>query len=67
METVHLKILTNAKREKHLLRLPCERDKTGGDTEFEHLPNEEKIKAISEAEKGKITEANSIDGLFVSI
>ena len=67
METVHLKIRTNTKRGKHLLGLLREMAKTGRDIEFEHLPNDETIKAMKQAEKGDVIEASSIDELFDSV
>lgn len=67
METVHLKIRTNTKRGKHLLGLLREMAKTGRDIEFEHIPNQETIKAMKEAEEGEAMEASSIDELFDSI
>jgi hypothetical protein len=67
METVHLKIRTNTKRGKHLLGLLREMAKTGRDIEFEHVPNNETIKAMKQAEKGEVMEASSIDELFDSI
>ncbi|MBW6536597.1 MAG: hypothetical protein K0B11_16425 [Mariniphaga sp.] len=67
METVHLKIRTNTKRGKHLLDLLREMAKTGRDIEFEHIPNQETIKAMKEAEEGEAMEASSIDELFDSI
>jgi antitoxin component of RelBE/YafQ-DinJ toxin-antitoxin module len=41
--------------------------KTGRDIEFEHVPNDETIKAMKQAEKGEVMEASSIDELFDSI
>ena len=67
METVHLKIRTNTKRGKHLLGLLREMAKTGRDIEFEHVPNDETLKAMKQAEKGEVMEASSIDELFDSI
>jgi hypothetical protein len=67
METVHLKIRTNTKRGKYLLGLLREMAKTGRDIEFEHLPNDETIKAMKQAEKGDVMEASSIDELFDSV
>ncbi|MCA1758992.1 MAG: hypothetical protein LC658_04400 [Bacteroidales bacterium] len=67
METIHLKIRTNTKRGKHLLGLLREMAKTGRDIEFEHIPNDETIKAMKEAEEGEVMEASSIDELFDSI
>lgn len=67
METIHLKIRTNTKRGKYLLGLLWEMAKTGKDIEFEHIPNEETIKAMMEAETGQVMKANSIDELFDSI
>ncbi len=67
METVHLKIRTNTKRGKYLLGLLREMAKTGRDIEFEHIPNDETIKAMKQAEKGEVMEASSIDELFDSV
>jgi hypothetical protein len=67
METVHFKIRTNTKRGKHLLGLLREMAKTGRDIEFEHVPNDETIEAMRQAEKGEVMEASSIDELFDSI
>jgi hypothetical protein len=67
METVHFKIRTNTKRGKHLLGLLREMAKTGRDIEFEHIPNDETIEAMKQAEKGEVMEASSIDELFDSI
>lgn len=67
METVHVKIRTNTKRGKHLLGLLREMAKTGHDIEFEYIPNQETIKAMKEAEEGKVQEAKGIDELFDSI
>lgn len=67
METVHIKIRTNTKRGKHLLGLLREMAKTGRDIEFEHVPNDETIKAMKQAEKGEVMEASSVDELFDSI
>lgn len=38
-----------------------------GNIEFEHVPNDETIKAMKQAEKGEVMQANSIDELFDSI
>jgi hypothetical protein len=64
---VHFKIRTNTKRGKHLLGLLREMAKTGRDIEFEHIPNDETIEAMKQAEKGEVMEASSIDELFDSI
>ncbi len=67
MATIQVKIKTNTKRGKYLLGLLKEMAKTGRDIEFEHIPNDETIKAIKEAEQGKTTKVNSVDELFDSI
>lgn len=67
MATVQVKIKTNTKRGKYLYGLLKEMAKTGRDIEFEHNPNDETIKAMKEAEEGKVTEASSVDELFNSI
>lgn len=67
MATIQVKIKTNTKRGKHLLGLLQEMAKTGRDIEFEHIPNDETIKAMKDAEQGKATKVNSVDELFDSI
>ena len=67
MATIQVKIKTNTKRGKYLLGLLKEMAKTGRDIEFEHIPNDETIKAMKEAEQGKATKVNSVDELFDSI
>ena len=41
--------------------------KTGGDIEFENIPNDETVKATKKAEDGEVMEASNIDELFDSI
>jgi len=67
MATVQVKIKTNTKRGKYLYGLLKEMAKTGRDIEFEHIPNDETIKAMKDAEQGKGTKVNSVDELFDSI
>ena len=67
MATVQVKIKTTTKRGKYLYGLLQEMAKTGRDIEFEHIPNDETIKAMKDAEQGKGTKVNSVDELFDSI
>jgi hypothetical protein len=53
METVHIKIRNNTKREKHLLGLLRELAKTGRDIEFEDIRNDETNEAINDARTKK--------------
>lgn len=41
--------------------------KTGKDIQIEHTPNAETIKAMQDAENGKVTAVNDTDELFDSI
>jgi len=67
MATITVKIKNTTERGKHVLGLLREMSKTGKDIEIEHIPNQETIKAMKEAEQGKGKKVNSVDELFDSI
>ena len=64
---ITVKIKNTTERGKHILGLLQEMAKTGKDIEIEHIPNNETIKAMKDAEKGKGTKVNNVDELFDSI
>ena len=67
MSTVTVKISSSTRRGKYLLNLLQEMAKTGKDIKIEHTPNAETIKAMKDAENGKVINVKSVDELFDSI
>ena len=69
MSTVTIKISTRSKKAKHLIGLIEELAKIDkGIKIYESpVPNSVTLKAIENAEKGKIKKAKSVDDLFNSI
>jgi hypothetical protein len=67
MSTITVKISSTTRRGKYLSDLLKEMSKTGKDIKIEHIPNSETIKAMKDAEHGKVTAVNSVDELFGSI
>lgn len=67
MSTITVKISKTTRRGKYLSALLQEMAKTGKDIKIEHTPNAATIKAMKDAENGKVTGVNDIDELFDSI
>ena len=64
MATVTVTISSKTKRGKHLIALLSDMAKQGNDIHLENLPNDETIKAITDARAKKGFKAESIDDLF---
>ncbi len=67
MSTITVKISRKTRRGKYLSDLLKEMAKTGKDIKIEQTPNADTIKAMEDAENGKVTSVNSVDELFDSI
>ena len=69
MTTVTIKINTKSKKAKHLIGLIEELAKVDKGIKIDEtpVPNSITLKAIDDAEKGKVKKAKSVDDLFNSI
>lgn len=69
MTTITIKISTKSKKAKHLIGLIEELAKTDKGIKIYEMPvpNSITLKAMDEAEKGKVKHAKSVDDLFDSI
>ena len=67
MATITVKINNTTRRGKHVIGILRELARTGKDIQLENTPNAETIKAIEDAEKGRVMKVKSIDELFDSI
>jgi len=67
MATITVKINNTTKRGKHVIGLLRELAKTGKDIHLENIPNAATIKAIKDAEEGRVVKIKSLDELFDAI
>lgn len=67
MATITVRINNTTRRGKYVIGLLRELARTGKDIHLENTPNAETVKAIEDAEKGKVVKVTSIDELFDSI
>ena len=67
MATITVKINNTTRRGKHVIGLLCELARTGKDIQLENTPNAKTIKAIKDAEEGRVVKIKSIDELFDAI
>ena len=67
MATITVKINNTTRRGKYVIGLLRELARTGKDIQLENIPNAETIKAIKDAEEGRIVKMKSIDELFDAI
>lgn len=67
MATITVKINNTTRRGKYVIGLLRELARTGKDIHLENTPNAETIKAIKDAEEGRVVKIKSIDELFDAI
>lgn len=67
MATITVRINNTTRRGKYIIGILRELARTGKDIQLENTPNAETIKAIEDAEKGRVVKVKSIDELFDSI
>lgn len=67
MATITVKINNTTRRGKYVIGLLRELARTGKDIHLENTPNAETIKAIIDAEEGRVVKIKGIDELFDAI